>query len=232
MVKLIFNSVPGCIKKLFKFDFVKPADTLKVCLSLSLPVIDFTPLSLTIVFWVHLRERFRTKSAWEVHPCRSPRAHTRCLQSCTVNVLFDPQLNIWVIKSLGKNWRERSETKDGGWEWHKWEEEVVKNKDREKKELLRKERDGVCYYTLLSFNSFVLSKMFFLSFTLHFSLYHLISWTSCSLICFTFDLVFLQHQIFLSYSFSTCFTFFFFPPSYPLITFLRFLYQMLFWITL
>lgn len=123
VVKLILNSVPGSIKKLFKCGFVKRADTLKVCLCLCLPVIDFTPLSLTIVFWVHLGERFRTKSAWEVHPCKSTGTHTSCLQSCTVNVLFDPQLNIRLIESSGKNLKRDREgtrteagcqTKDGG----------------------------------------------------------------------------------------------------------------------
>lgn len=45
----MLNSVWGSIKKLFTSGFVKPADTLKARLSLTLPVIDFTPLSLTIV---------------------------------------------------------------------------------------------------------------------------------------------------------------------------------------
>lgn len=55
VVTLILKPDPGSIKKLFKHSFVKHAGSLSDYLFLSLPVIDFTPLSLAIVFLSALR---------------------------------------------------------------------------------------------------------------------------------------------------------------------------------
>lgn len=111
---------------------------------------------------MHLGERFRTKSAWELHPCRYARANTSCLQSCTVNVLFDPQLNIWLIKRWGETEEKEAgrQTKEGGWEWWKWEEEVGRKMVAKKKRMWGKRsylkikrrlwKDGTWYFTFLS----------------------------------------------------------------------------------
>ena len=59
----LLKSVPGDVRKLFAFCLVKSSDNVKFLRCLHLPIIDFTPLSFSIVFEVHLRERFRTKTA-------------------------------------------------------------------------------------------------------------------------------------------------------------------------
>lgn len=89
----------------------------------------------------------------------------------------------------------------------------LKKRTGEKKELLGKERDRLSYspslYHSIPSYSPKCHGAFILSFTRHFSLHHPISCTSCSLICFTFDLVSsLQHPIF-PIVFLTRLTFFF-----------------------
>lgn len=182
------------------------------------PVIDFTHLSLAVVLWVHQGERFRAKSAWEVRPCGSPRAHTSCRQSCSVNVPLDPQINtcqlrVWVKKKNGRETQEAGQRVGAGNGMRRGGKKKTKQNG-----VIKKRKSWHLDYSPLSisFNSPFLSKI---SQSIHplspFISLCIISFLVPSarssvslLIPFSFN-----SRFFSSYTFSTCLTSYF--PSFP-----------------